>query len=234
MAITCPGSSNFNEMVSPIIPINMMGGKAEYNDDFITVYKNFMPSAVCNDIISFYKQWKDQAVKQHMEKDLRSRQAFDNYEESQSGNHQFSTGSLGRSDLSIMLETLNTPLTARVQQYLQSGVNDYCAQYNALNSTPLTSWCVKMQETPAGGGYHVYHYERGSWSETARELVWMIYLNEDFEGGETEFLYQKRRIKPTTGTLLIWPAGFTHTHKGNLVLSGTKYVVTGWYYQQPV
>jgi len=233
MSITTPGSSNFNEMVTPIIPINMMGGKAEYND-FIAVYKNFMPSAVCNDIISFYKQWKEQAVQAHMEKDLRSRHVFDDYEQSMAGDHQFATGSLGRRDNSIMLETLNSPLTARVNQYLQSGVNDYCAQYNALNTTPLTSWSVKFQETDAGGGYHVYHYERGSWSETARELVWMIYLNEDFDGGETEFLYQKRRVQPTTGTLVIWPAGFTHTHKGNLVLSGTKYVVTGWYYQQPV
>ena len=233
MAITTPGSSNFNEMVTPIIPINMMGGKAEYSD-FIAVYKNFMPSAVCNDIVSFYDEWKEQAVQQHMEKDLRSRQPFDNYEQTMAGVNQFATGELGRSDLSIMLETLNTPLTARINQYLQSGVNDYCAQFNALNTTPLTSWSVKFQETPEGGGYHVYHYERGSWSETARELVWMIYLNEDFEGGETEFLYQKRRIDPTIGTLVIWPAGFTHTHKGNLVLSGTKYVVTGWYYQQPV
>ena len=228
MAITCPGSSNFNEMVTPIIPINMMGGKAEYNDDFITVYKNFMPSAVCNDIINFYRQWKEQAVKQHMEKDLRSRQAFDNYEESMTGERQFSSGSLGRSDLSIMLETLNTPLTARVQQYLQSGVNDYCAQYNALNSTPLTSWSVKMQETPAGGGYHIYHYERGSWSETSRELVWMIYLNEDFEGGETEFLYQNKRIKSVEGTVVIWPAGFTHVHRGNPPIGQDKYILTTW------
>ena len=233
MAITCPGSSNFNEMVTPIIPINMMGGKAEYSD-FIAVYKNFMPSAVCNDIVSFYNEWKDLAVQQHMEKDLRSRQPFDNYEQTMAGVNQFATGELGRKDLSVMLETLNTALTARINQYLQSGVNDYCSQYNTLNTTPLTSWSVKFQETPEGGGYHVYHYERGSWSETARELVWMIYLNEDFEGGETEFLYQKRRIDPTIGTLVIWPAGFTHTHKGNLVLKGTKYVVTGWYYQQPV
>ena len=233
MAITTPGSSNFNEMVTPIIPINMMGGKAEYND-FIAVYKNFMPSAVCNDIVSFYNEWKEQAVQAHMEKDLRSRQPFDNYEQSMAGSNQFATGELGRNDLSIMMETLNTPLTARINQYLQSAVNDYCAQYKALNTTPLTSWAVKFQETPEGGGYHVYHYERGSWSETARELVWMIYLNEDFEGGETEFLYQKRRIDPTIGTLVIWPAGFTHTHKGNIVRKGTKYDVTGWYYQQPV
>ena len=105
MAITTPGSSNFNEMVTPIIPINMMGGKAEYND-FIAVYKNFMPSAVCNDIVSFYNEWKEQAVQQHMEKDLRSRQAFDNYEASMTGDSQFATGELGRKDLSIMLEFL--------------------------------------------------------------------------------------------------------------------------------
>ncbi len=107
MGITTPGSSNFNEMVSPIIPINMMGGKGQY-DDFIAVYENFMPSAVCNDIISFYDEWKEQAVKQHMSSDLRSRHAFDNYEESMTGSHQFSQGELGRFDYSIMLETLKS------------------------------------------------------------------------------------------------------------------------------
>ena len=39
----------------------------------------------------------------------------------------------------------------------------------------------------------------------ARELVWMIYLNDIEEGGETEFMYQKRRIKPTQGTMVIFP-----------------------------
>ena len=131
--------------------------------------------------VSFYNEWIEQAVQAHMEKDLRSRQPFDNYEQSMAGSNQFATGELGRNDLSIMMETLNTPLTARINQYLQSAVNDYCAQYNALNTTPLTSWAVKFQETPEGGGYHVYHYDRGSWSETARELVWMLYLNDDFE-----------------------------------------------------
>ena len=56
----------------------------------------------------------------------------------------------------------------------------------------------------------------------------MMYLNNDFEGGETEFLYQKRRIQPEPGTIVIWPAQWTHQHKGNMVLSGNKYIVTGW------
>ena len=57
----------------------------------------------------------------------------------------------------------------------------------------------------------------------------MLYLNDDYEGGETEFLYYKTRIKGEKGKLLIWPAGITHAHRGGLVLDGTKYVATGWF-----
>ena len=58
----------------------------------------------------------------------------------------------------------------------------------------------------------------------------MIYLNDDYEGGETEYLYYKKRIQPERGKLLIWPAGITHCHRGGLVLKGNKYVATGWFY----
>ena len=61
----------------------------------------------------------------------------------------------------------------------------------------------------------------------------MLYLNSVTEGGETEFLYQKRRIKPQQGRLLIFPAGFTHTHRGNPPLSGNKYILTSWVEEFP-
>jgi len=63
-----------------------------------------------------------------------------------------------------------------------------------------------------------------------RCAVWMLYLNDDYDGGETEFLYQHKRIKPETGKMLIWPSGYTHAHRGGLVTYGTKYIVTGWFY----
>ena len=56
----------------------------------------------------------------------------------------------------------------------------------------------------------------------------MLYLNDVKEGGETEFLYQHKRYQPKEGTLLIFPAGFTHTHRGNPPISNDKYIVTGW------
>jgi hypothetical protein len=90
------------------------------------------------------------------------------------------------------------------------------------------SYSFKMQKTNLREGYHIWHYESGNREISNRLLTWMLYLNDVEEGGETEFLYQSMRVKPKQGTLLIWPAAFTHTHRGNPPLSNEKYIVTGW------
>ncbi len=54
-------------------------------------------------------------------------------------------------------------------------------------------------------------------------LTLMVYLNEDFEGGETDFPEQGQRIVPRTGTALL----FQHMvlHSVNRVTSGSKLVL---------
>ena len=60
----------------------------------------------------------------------------------------------------------------------------------------------------------------------------MIYLNELPLGeAQTEFLYQSIKLPPTQGTVVIWPAGFTHLHRGNTVYTTNKYIATGWWYK---
>ena len=61
-----------------------------------------------------------------------------------------------------------------------------------------------------------------------RQFVVQVYLNDDFDGGETEFLYQQRIEEVGAGDVLIFPASFTHTHRGNPPLGGTKYIATSW------
>jgi hypothetical protein len=61
-----------------------------------------------------------------------------------------------------------------------------------------------------------------------RVVLWTIYLNDNFQEGETEFLYQRRKIAPRAGSLLIAPTAFTHTHRGNMPKGGDKYIATGW------
>ena len=86
---------------------------------------------------------------------------------------------------------------------------------------------MRIQETQIGGGYHVWHYEaQGPYAD--RFAAWMVYFNDVEEGGETEFLRQHIRFKPQAGNLLIWPAGFTHMHRGNPPISNSKLIITGW------
>jgi len=58
--------------------------------------------------------------------------------------------------------------------------------------------------------------------------VVQMYLNEIEEGGETEFLYLNKRVKSKAGRVIIFPAGFTHTHRGNPPINQTKYILSSW------
>ena len=87
---------------------------------------------------------------------------------------------------------------------------------------------VKIQKTTPSEGYHVWHCEHGDIISSTRVILVMLYLNDVEEGGETEFLYQSRRIEPKMGRLVFCPAQFTHTHRGNPPLKGDKYMMNGW------
>lgn len=105
----------------------------------------------------------------------------------------------------------------------------YADKYDVLkDSGAHNNYAWKIQKTELGQGYHVWHYESDTAAHARRLLAWVLYLNDVDEGGETEFLYQSKRVKPKAGTLIVWPAGFTHVHRGNPPLSNTKYIVTGW------
>ncbi len=92
---------------------------------------------------------------------------------------------------------------------------------------------INLQRYTANeGGYPYWHcelYPKDASCDTLhRAVLWSIYLNEEFDEGETEFLYQAKKIKPQTGSLLIAPTAFTHTHRGNKPLNGDKYIATSW------
>jgi len=92
---------------------------------------------------------------------------------------------------------------------------------------------INIQKYIAGqGGYPYWHcelYPKLDQGETLHRVVlWTVYLNDGFAEGETEFLYQQRKIAPRTGALLIAPTAFTHTHRGNIPKGADKYIATSW------
>jgi hypothetical protein len=118
---------------------------------------------------------------------------------------------------------------ATVMPVLFECLKKYVDEFDILASFTLVGWWLKAQLTRKGEGYHAWHFESASFFEAKRVLAWSIYLNDDYQGGELEFLYLGRRLQLGEGDVVIFPAAFTHTHRGNMVLGGEKLLLTGWY-----
>jgi hypothetical protein len=106
----------------------------------------------------------------------------------------------------------------------------YAEQYGILDSIGKHMFYhdIKIQKNLPGQGYHIWHCEHERRYTGSRLLLVIGYLNDVTSGGETEFLYQSKRIQPQQGTIIICPAYFTHTHRGNPPLAGAKYIINGW------
>jgi hypothetical protein len=118
---------------------------------------------------------------------------------------------------------------------LQKCFNKYTEEFSVLQNGKINATDIKVQRTDPGGGYHIWHSEQGNGAQSDRVLVYMLYLNTlpVESAGETEFLYQRLRIKPQENTMVLWPAAYTHAHRGNTVFGEiSKYIVTGWFYYE--
>ncbi|MBD1194941.1 2OG-Fe(II) oxygenase [Vulcanococcus sp. Clear-D1] len=129
-------------------------------------------------------------------------------------------------------DRLIAPIYHHYSSLCDQALKLYFERYPILKSGRYFHLNCKFQRTRPGEGFHEWHFENGG-DNAYRKLVTMLYLNSVEEGGETEFLYLHRRIKPLQGRLLIFPAAFTHTHRGNPPLRGDKYILTSWLEEFP-
>ena len=133
---------------------------------------------------------------------------------------------------SIDVNFHNSSKNLYIKEYfnqLSLALKEYIHKFNLFHYKIITEYVNVISQFPSGGGYKVFHSERNTYSSAHRCFVYMTYLNNIKEGGETEFLYQKMKIKPKKGLTLIWPTDFTHTHRGIPAPKETKYIATGWY-----
>ena len=134
-----------------------------------------------------------------------------------------------RQDIQIALEPFFAGLAKQFMKNVEKCLGKYI--YNEcpfLQKNTFVSSITLIQKTESTQGYHSFHAENASYDLHCRSMAWMTYLNDVKEGGETEFLYQKLKVKPKRGTTLIWPGGYTHMHRGNPPMED-KYIATGWW-----
>jgi hypothetical protein len=183
------------------------------HNQFIGIYENGLSKEECNNIIKFF------------ENDLKDRV-------DSNGDTQFIKDKMERHDYQKFYQSNDTSnlIVSKINEVLEKCIQLYAEEFWIVKQLKATSLHIKLQKTPPRGGYHVWHCEADALIDSNRVLAWTIYLNDIPSGeGETEFLWQGLRIQPKAGTVSIFPAAFTHTHRGNPVYSCDKYIATGWY-----
>jgi prolyl 4-hydroxylase len=90
---------------------------------------------------------------------------------------------------------------------------------------------VNIQHYLPGQGFKKLHFEKNGGALVNRHLVFMTYLTDIPPecGGGTAFPQQDRVLPCVAGSTAIWPAEWTHSHRGVVSDTHEKVIVTGWY-----
>ena len=145
----------------------------------------------------------------------------------------FNLESKNRQDITLSPKELNFPENKIYKTYFQNlfeCYKDYNIQWPILegmvNHLDIGKFNIGKYEP--GQHFQEIHCERGGLSTLHRLFAFMTYLNDVEDGGSTYFNHYDLDIKPRKGLTLIWPAEWTHSHKGNVLKTGVKYIITGW------
>ena len=188
------------------------------NTDFIELYKEVLTGELIDELIEYIDS---------LDKDYSLVPIPDIPSNISLGRHHFGSA-LFRNDLQVYLNEYEMPeLKNKVLDLLIPYFHKYAATFS-LSKEGLSFNEVKIQKTEKYGNYSFWHSEVSGIVSSARVLAWSVYLNDVPEAGETEFLFQQRRVRPKRGVLMVWPAAYTHLHRGNPPIGGDKYIITGW------
>lgn len=116
--------------------------------------------------------------------------------------------------------------------HLNNVLNNYKEMYPYC-SLEMNEWTInstiKIQHYKPGEGFKQWHCENnGAEDFRSRHLVFMTYLTNTKNAG-TKFYHQNITTPCEKGLTIIWPAGWTHLHKGQISENEEKIIITGWY-----
>ncbi len=123
---------------------------------------------------------------------------------------------------------------ANVDWFKNFPYNDLYSHRRTIDGSTYYPLLQMQKYNKNDGHFNGWHLEKQDFNTTHRYLVFILYLNDVNEGGETEFLFKEEgnddffKVKPKTGTLIIHPASWPYIHKGNKPISDDKYILTTW------
>ena len=194
--------------------------KEEYKE-FIGIYDESVPVELCN---AFVENWEEAK---------KNRTIIDLTKENETGYRENSAPFFRKDEVAFVEPISSTiypvPPVKKYFEFLRECFQSYRIKYGIEFRGPIYNDVFKIHKVRKSEGYHKWHYEKDTPQNIDRLMAYMTYLEVPKKGGETEFLHQSLRIDPVVGRTLIWPAGYTHMHRGNPPLDGEKMYITGWF-----
>ena len=130
-------------------------------------------------------------------------------------------------NITNLSEVLNNSILQNISNIfytaLLSTSNSYAQRYSIAE--PFFHEHYQILRYNANQHYSA-HYDGPT--QFGRCISAICYLNDDYEGGELEFVNFKLKIKPLAGMMILFPSNFAYTHIAHPVLSGTKYAAVTW------
>lgn len=121
----------------------------------------------------------------------------------------------------------NIPLINQLDELIFHGTTGFIGQYSShydLGSLDDEGYAVLKYEN---GTMYKQHYDCGP-QHPRRVLSMLVYLNDDYVGGELEFPYLGVKYSPKAGDVVLFPSNHTFAHIAHPVTGGTKYSVVTW------
>lgn len=126
---------------------------------------------------------------------------------------------------------LKKPTLSAVLDGIIDGKTKYDLKINLANDMEVPSnyedLIVKRYDPNGDDRFQAHFDSLGPVSN--RYLVFLWYLNDVSEGGETEFCDLNIKIKPKKGRLLIFPPYWMYVHRGLMPISSSKHILSTYF-----
>lgn len=113
-----------------------------------------------------------------------------------------------------------------IRNAIVNSSKDYANTHN-IDLGYLTPISIAKYSTGKEMGPHVDSYD----DERSPVLSVVLYINDNYDGGELYFKGQEVLIKPTAGSLIAFPSVDPYYHQSKVVTKGLKYMSPGFWYK---
>lgn len=120
------------------------------------------------------------------------------------------------------------PISDFMTEVMINGWREYSKTLPTPQGQPMSFSDYSVRVYYKGQGKFLDHVDQCAGPNATRVFGIILYLNTVDEGGSTDFMDYKLKIKPEAGKLVIFPCNYLFRHEGTVPLSEDKYIITSF------